>query len=396
MKKLSIILTALFFIAVLEINAQENAVTGIDFEKGTWTEIVAKAKAENKLIFLDAYASWCGPCKHMAKNIFTQEEVAAFYNRNFINAKIDMEKGEGVEIAKKYNVKSYPTFLFIDGDGSVMHQACGVKEAKPFITLGETAFEDHRTTSAFMKNFEGSELTVTFMNDYLNVLSDACISTKEPLSTYFNKYPVQEYMDFENISLFLEYVRDNKNPMFQELVKKQYDFHETLNNDQVDNKLIDVYSYSFKLASRNKDKNEFDRLQREIIANKLIVSEELMLKSDMIWYRYQKNWGKYASTAKSYVPAFAIDDYRELNSIAWAFYENVENEEALTNALGWIETSLKLKSEYSNMDTYAALLYKLGKKEDALNAAHKAMRMAEEEGISAVDTDELIEKIHAL
>ena len=70
----------------------------IQFETKTFAEIKALAKAQNKLIFLDAYTSWCGPCKYMAKNIFTNDTVADFYNSRFINAKIDMEKGEGVEL----------------------------------------------------------------------------------------------------------------------------------------------------------------------------------------------------------------------------------------------------------------------------------------------------------
>jgi uncharacterized protein YyaL (SSP411 family) len=59
-----------------------------------------KAKKENKLIFVDAYASWCGPCKLMVKNIFPLKTVGDYYNSHFINAKIDMEKGEGIELAK--------------------------------------------------------------------------------------------------------------------------------------------------------------------------------------------------------------------------------------------------------------------------------------------------------
>jgi thiol:disulfide interchange protein len=65
----------------------------IKFESGTWSQIKAKAKAENKLIFLDAYTTWCGPCKWMARNVFTNDTVAQFYNATFVNAKIDMEAG---------------------------------------------------------------------------------------------------------------------------------------------------------------------------------------------------------------------------------------------------------------------------------------------------------------
>src|SRR3989304_5110710 len=86
----------------------------INFEHGAWKDILTKAKTEKKLIMLDAFTSWCGPCKWMAKNVFTNDTVADYYNATYVNAKIDMEKGEGIDLAKKYGVQAYPTFLFID------------------------------------------------------------------------------------------------------------------------------------------------------------------------------------------------------------------------------------------------------------------------------------------
>lgn len=73
----------------------------------------------------------------MAKNVFTNDAVADFYNFSFINAKIDMEQGEGIEIAKQYEVKCYPNLLFIDGDGNLVHRIAGSMSAKEFINLGK-------------------------------------------------------------------------------------------------------------------------------------------------------------------------------------------------------------------------------------------------------------------
>src|SRR5690349_18049972 len=97
----------------------------IIFERTTWAEIKAKAKQEKKLIFLDAYTTWCGPCKMLEKTVFKDAAVAEFYNRNFVNARKDMEKSEGLEIAKQYSINCYPSLLFIDGDGNVQHRSAG-------------------------------------------------------------------------------------------------------------------------------------------------------------------------------------------------------------------------------------------------------------------------------
>jgi len=118
MKKL-VVSISIIIAAVGSLYAQNRSV---DFQHTTFAEVLAKAKAENKPIFLDAYTTWCGPCKYMATKIFTQDKVADFFNANFVSTKFDMEKGEGLELAKKYGVKVYPTFLVLDSDGNIIHR----------------------------------------------------------------------------------------------------------------------------------------------------------------------------------------------------------------------------------------------------------------------------------
>ncbi len=94
--------------------------TGIQFNKESWSNILALAKKENKLIFLDIYATWCGPCKRLKKNTFTNKKVGNFFNSNFINVTMDGEEGEGITISEKYKVSSYPTLYFINSDGKII------------------------------------------------------------------------------------------------------------------------------------------------------------------------------------------------------------------------------------------------------------------------------------
>ena len=104
--------------------AQDNN-KGIKFETGKFSEILAKAKAEDKLVFMDIYATWCPPCKQMAKNVFPLEKVGNYFNKGFVNAKFDAEKGEGVALAKKYKVTAYPTLLLINSSGELVGKLVG-------------------------------------------------------------------------------------------------------------------------------------------------------------------------------------------------------------------------------------------------------------------------------
>ena len=114
----------------------------INFDSPVWANALAKAKKEHKMIFIDAYTTWCRPCIQMAKDIFTLDTVADFYNKEFINLSMDMEKGDGPALVKKYAVKAYPDFLFIDGDGNLIHRGGGYQEAKEFIQLGKDAVNE--------------------------------------------------------------------------------------------------------------------------------------------------------------------------------------------------------------------------------------------------------------
>lgn len=111
----------------------------IRFNTSSWKEILVKAKKENKPIFLDISASWCGYCKRMKANVFTDAEVGEFYNKTFINVSVDGEKGDGIELAKKYGVKGYPTFVFLNPDGSLAMQASDYHKSEKFLELGKNA-----------------------------------------------------------------------------------------------------------------------------------------------------------------------------------------------------------------------------------------------------------------
>ncbi|GAA4406145.1 hypothetical protein GCM10023187_25270 [Nibrella viscosa] len=110
---------------------------GIQFTEASWAAILKKAKAEKKVIFLDAYASWCGPCKLLQKNVFTKKEVGDYFNRQFINVKMDMEKGEGPSVAQMYPLEAYPTLFFIDGNGRVLKKVIGYRSPQELLSIGK-------------------------------------------------------------------------------------------------------------------------------------------------------------------------------------------------------------------------------------------------------------------
>ncbi len=142
---------------------------GIEFTQGPWAEILRNAKQQDRLIFIDIYTSWCGPCKKMAKEAFPDQKVGDFFNAHFVNYSIDAEKGEGIEIAKEYGVDSFPTCLFINGDGDLIYEFTGYKNAQLLLEEGKLALKYKEVLPQFhalKRAYEGGCRDKSLLKDY--------------------------------------------------------------------------------------------------------------------------------------------------------------------------------------------------------------------------------------
>lgn len=106
----------------------------VKWEEGTLNQALKKAKESGKeLVFLDCYATWCGPCQYMAKSVFTTKEAGDYFNKKFVNIKIDMEKGEGINLARQFKIQGYPTFIILNSNGKELGRIVGGAQIEQFI-----------------------------------------------------------------------------------------------------------------------------------------------------------------------------------------------------------------------------------------------------------------------
>tara|TARA_R110000868_G_scaffold81946_2_gene231743 strand:+ start:53416 stop:53859 length:444 start_codon:yes stop_codon:yes gene_type:complete len=120
-----------------KVDFKEDTADGIQFFKGTFQEALEKAKTENKPIFLDIYATWCGPCKMLKKRTFSDKEVGDYYNANYVNIAVDGETKEGRELASKFNIQGYPTLLILDKTGKQLATQVGFVEPHILVNFGK-------------------------------------------------------------------------------------------------------------------------------------------------------------------------------------------------------------------------------------------------------------------
>jgi thiol-disulfide isomerase/thioredoxin len=373
MKKLKLI--SVIILSIVFINKTS---AQIKFEHGSWTEIKAKAKAEHKLIFLDAYTKWCGSCKMLVKNVFSNDTVAKFYNSTFVNASIDMETVEGKELAKQYNVIVYPTLLFIDGNGELVHRGVGAKPSVRFLQLGKDALIPEKQFGTIEKKYKNGTRDVQFIMTYLTALNAVDLDTKEPLNAYFSTQKEQDLMSRENWIMINKYVTDYKSKEFDYLLKNANAFAKKYTVDSINNKIVDVYrkACSNLIYKKVLDSVGYLQLKKEIKENIAQRSDELILWSDMTLYLHKSDYLNFANTAVTYIDKYKNKDADEMESVAYNFYLYVKDKTMLAKAETWAKKGYELDPslQYS-MDTYACMLSVNGQKQDAIKLENQAIEL---------------------
>ncbi|MBR9860458.1 thioredoxin fold domain-containing protein [bacterium] len=137
MKNIKLILLLCIALPLSSFKTDEPA--KLNFEKGELSSFLEKSKKENKILFIDAYATWCGPCKKMDKTTMTDPELVAHFNNNFVNLKADIESTYGKKVQQEYNVRYLPTLLFISPDGKVLSKGVGYQNKQQLMSLAKEA-----------------------------------------------------------------------------------------------------------------------------------------------------------------------------------------------------------------------------------------------------------------
>lgn len=153
---------------------------GIKFFEGSFDAALAEAKASNKLVFVDFYADWCGPCKHMSEKIFPLAEVGEYFNAKFISVKIDTEVASNKKLVKQYKVNSMPTFLFLDGDGKVLSTLTGSLPAEGFIKAAKVVTGEELGFLALYDQYKASSDDLILMQKVL-LEAPSYVSTLEKM-----------------------------------------------------------------------------------------------------------------------------------------------------------------------------------------------------------------------
>lgn len=368
---------------------------GIEFvHDKSYQEVLDMAKAEKKLIFMDCYTTWCGPCKRLSAMVFPDPKVGAFYNATFVNTKFDMEKGEGPSIASKYGIRAYPTLLWLDGEGNVVHKVVGGLDPDGLIQNGRKAIDPTPGILAGMrKQYDEGNRDIKFLSEYLNTLYAANQKPGEIFNEYIGKLSAKDLADKQHIQTIFNHTDDFRSPGMEIIRKDKSRFMQVVSAPVYYAKMNEIAAKAVSDAPAKNDKTLFDGAMELLKNTKAPDHEEKTVKLSMDYYFAMSDWVNYDKYATLYIKKYAAGNLPVINDIAWNYFLNILNPGQLQKATKWAYDVVNKDNKYTYNLTYAYLQYKQNNYDEALKACDYAIIRAKEENINSLSAEALRENI---
>ena len=304
-----LIIAALFAVFAVGAQAQNRSII---FESPDWEQAVAKAKKENKLIFVDCYTTWCGPCKKMAAEVFTKDEVADYHNATFVNMKLDIENDEaGRMLREKHPITGVPTLLWIDPNTEELaHRTLGSVKWEDFLSKSKQAADPENNLAGLAKRYESGERTPEFMDKYLmtlrrtgNVMQE---KSDEVAMAYLKDMPDEQFYSTDMWSVIKSNISDPLSPEFKRVMDNRARFYEILPGGEMDDYLsttLNMYMYSLTmlspydmLAGKGLDKEAIRKYLDYLTGLDYMAAPQIIAKIYLALYENENNLKAYFET----------------------------------------------------------------------------------------------------
>lgn len=344
--KIIVLVFALFLSVCGQLYAQNE---GVNFVEGkTFAEALQMAKASNKLLFVDCYTSWCGPCKMMATKVFTQKKVGDYFNKEFICIKVDMEKGEGPDLHKRFTVRAYPTFLFIDGDGNEVNRIVGGSDADKFLKTVQDGV-GAKSMKTMTARYEAGERSMEFLIDYLDVLEKAYASDKcNQIAQELLEGKTDQLLTNEALyNAFISYTTSPLTPAFQYVVEHKAEFEAKYDKERFNQMMKMTWTrYPHTFVKRADDGTctfddaAMEEYVKEMKRCNVEDCDKIILLTDIFAAQSMKDWKTFSKDCSKYIKKYGEDDMMIYN---WclAIQKNCQDAGVKKTAVKWMKNRIK-------------------------------------------------------
>jgi len=412
--------------------AQNEPSTGVRFQDlPDWKSVKAKAQKENRYILVDCFASWCKPCKEMDKDVYPLDSIGSFVNDHYLSVKIQFDSttddndqikawyADANYLEKEYKIKDYPTFLFFSPDGNLIHRSTGYKDPGRFLGIVRRALDPQHQYYTLLETYRQGKMPfdkMVYLTDLARSIDDNKVAGEVAhnyIDNYLLKQPEKELYTQKNLKFIADHLQGSKDKAFQlfyihgasaDAAMKSGNFSRNLVDRIIEREEINPGLYGNQEALQqnkvNPDWNEIHKRIKEKYNTEC--ADRNLLWAKIQWLEYKHDWPEYCRNVvlkverygpyNKYNPYGADSKEELLNYSAWEVFRRSTDTIQLKKALEWSELSIKSQPTYPTqyMDTYANILYKLGRSAEATSMEEKAISMESAEVLTKDYKDNLI------
>ncbi|MDR6785157.1 thiol-disulfide isomerase/thioredoxin [Pedobacter africanus] len=359
---LLMIMSLLFTAGTIDVRAQ-----GITFAHGSWAEVKAMAKEQNKLIFVDFYTDWCAPCKKMSMEVFPQKAAGDFYNANFIAYKVNAEKGEGPVLAREYGVSGYPTLAYINFNGEVIHRLTSSTDVKELIEQGKMALTPRNDYEQLKIKFAANELGKEDLYRYYIIVKTKG-DAKEAMQVFDRYFEVVATVNAETFDLIKENVSSTDSKPFKYLEQQKKEFSAALGRKKIESYIRNEYLKEFRQKvwyNTYKTTEAYEQVRAEL-TQQVKLTEKEQLDFDADFYMVKGDEDRFVASAGKLIDKYCDKDDVKISNILGGAVRIVKKQENLLVIKKWAEKALSIKNNFINNATLAMVYKSLKNKHMAI------------------------------
>ena len=319
----------------------------------------------------------------MSANVFPQEEVGTFFNKNFISVQVQMDKttgdkeeikkwyGEAKMISDQYAVKAFPTFLYFSPEGKLINREIGSVDAKSFLAKSAIALAKQYVT--LLENFRKKSVKTTAEIRDMAIIANenndpkyAGIFKSQYLATQKDLYTK------ENLEFITAFTQSSKDKEFEIFLKNGAQIDKVLGIGTAIQKVNSIILKEEVVPRLPKDPGagapDWNAINLFVKKKYPAFADEVILYAEVLYCPFMQDWVGFQQAIVLYMKKYGRTVMpTELNNFAWIILKHGTDMKCIEKALEWSKRSFQDKENPNFMNTYANLLFKLGKKQEAIN-----------------------------
>lgn len=388
----------------------------IRFRSMSLTDARKLSEKENKLIFVDCYTVWCKPCKKMMNEVFSKSVVGRWFNSQFINLRLDMERGWGLEVKEQYDVRFYPTFLFLNSKGEVVHKFSGYIPEKDFLFESEKSLLRGMGLKDLTMEYEEGNRDPEFLKKYFDARKLAHDLDFQQVSDYLDSLTDEELDRRDNMRLVFEYAihrtadhLDFDGAAFRHMMNKSERYKRYFDEEKVDFRLAYITLRKCGEAIRKEDPVDFERttqvlkrwesidfLQNRDESGDITGSIQTFAMTGPLKMTYFLQTGDQNAFEKAEIEYIEKIRHKpvQLDQLARMYFDWFEDPIQLTKAELWSQAAIELDSRRPDFyTTLGYIQYRKGEVESARNTVEKGIDLGKRLGEEMDDAYKLLAEI---